>query len=183
VETAKVSNKLSLQGYQLPPDLKSIAERTAHFLFWAAEHYPYVFIPITFVAQAIFAFSTPRRNGSPEANTASNSCSRAGELLRSRFGREIVRKPGLGVRATVDELDKTKTVVPPAVRKNERTAKKLAAIVDNIDTKQIPKTAMTRPWVRWLEVEIRPSIKEIVSTHLKMLPPYTHAALKKPGGS
>ena len=134
------SKKISIQAYVLPGDLKTIAERTAHFLWWASENYPYDYIPVTIIAQAIFAFSTPRRNGSPEAKAASNSCPRAGELLRSRYAKEIDRKPGRGVRATVDELDKTKTVVPPAVRKNVQTAKKLASIVGNINSKQIPRT-------------------------------------------
>jgi hypothetical protein len=147
--------------------------RIAAFLdFWAQEH-PYDFAQYNEVLKAIEGFGYMPRLENKECDGVRSRCYGAGRILRRMHQRELIRHPGLGVRATVDAMDKIRHVQTKKIARVEGTIKEVVDVDEHIDLKTIPDTPENRPLKQWYQRDMRAILRQLASPEVlaRMLPP------------
>lgn len=168
----KGTNGRNVGAFPLDTKLSKTA-RIAAFLDYWAENHPYDFAAYNEVLKAIEGYSSLPRLENKEVDRVRSNCSGASRILRERYSRELVRHPGLGVRATVDAMDAIRHVQTKKMARVESAVKQVSAVDDNIDLKSIPDTAENRPLKDWYKRDVKGILKQIASPEMlsRMLPP------------
>jgi hypothetical protein len=98
---------------------------------------------------------------------------RAGSILHENYKRALVRKRGLGARASVDSADTIRHKAIDRTKKVERDIVALSKLDEIIDLKSIPDTPENRPLKQWYQRDVRGILKQVSSPEFlaKMLPP------------
>jgi len=158
----------------------SIPNRAAQYLDWAAKNYPHQYTPYNLMCQALMGYDRTPKLKNAEVERLRNSSGRIRAILVEKFERDLVVQPGLGPRATVDDADKLKMVMP---KKSARLASARAQFVNtanSIDPKQIPNSPELASLKDWFARSVKDVVKQIGSKEFeaKLLPPSTLPKLK-----
>jgi len=170
----KHAGALDISGYT--PDIEmSMTSRGAHYLDWAANKYPGVYSPYNIMLQAIQGYRRLPQLKNQEVDRLRNAIGRIREVLRRQYGRELVPQTGVGIRATVDDADKLKNVLPGKVRRLKGAVKAVNDTAQAIDLSTVPNSPEMLPYKAWAGRELKDVIKQISSKEfeLKLLPPTT----------
>jgi hypothetical protein len=175
-----MSTKTLFHGYRHDPKMLK-PYRIAHALDWAAIHHKAEPMPYNLLLKAIEGYDgrTPSLK-SKEVESMRNSMHRAREILRVQYNRGLVTVPGIGVRATVDDLDEAHNDVKPQLRRYVLAGESLKKKADMVNINKIPNTKENQPIRAWLEKTLKPHVKQIDSGALqKLLPPVNVTPDKK----
>jgi hypothetical protein len=153
----------------------SIPHRAAEYLNWAAKNYPHQYTPYNLMCQALMGYDRTPKLKNAEVERLRNSLGRIRVILIEKYDRDLVSQPGLGPRATVDDADKLKMVLP---KKSARLASARAGFVNtanSIDPKQIPNTPELAALKDWFGRSVKDVVKQIGSKSFEalLLPPST----------
>jgi len=170
-ETTK--RRSTAPDYKKPADL-NLAEAIAHYLDWAARHDPYAFKNLVDIAYSAMGLRTRPRADSDDVEFCKKKLkSTARNILLKKYGRRIISKVGLGMRATVDDLDMTKGPAATQAARIASASKKFSEIIESIDQDAIPDTAEAKPYKEWL-----PRAQQQAN---RLIAPSFRAALLPPG--
>lgn len=168
--TRRARPKGSETGYT--PDLgMSMTQRIAHFLDWAAQHKPREFIPYNEILKAVQGYDHMPRLANREIDLVKGALTRAKKVLAEKYNRGYVAKPGVGVRATTDDFDRTKNALTKKAVKLGKAAAAFKAEHAAIDPSSIPNTAEAAPWRQWVMSSGRDLVKQLTEVERKLLPP------------
>lgn len=171
-------SKFTLDISKFSTDHKlSIPHRAAQYLDWAAKNYPHQYTPYNLMCQALMGYDRTPKLKNAEVERLRNSLGRIRTILVEKYDRDLVAQPGLGPRATVDDADKLKMVMP---KKAARLASARAGFVNtanSIDTKAIPNSPELASLKDWFSRSVKDVVKQIGSKEFerKLLPPNTQA--------
>jgi hypothetical protein len=170
---------LDISGY-VPKIEMTLAYRGAHYLNWAADKFPGVYTPYNIMLQATQGYKRLPQLRNDEVDRLRNAIGRIREVLRRQYGRDLVPQTGVGVRATVDDADKLKNVLPGKVRRLKGAVKAVNDTAQAIDLSTVPNTPEMLPYKAWAGRELKDVIKQISSKEfdLKLLPPSTDPTKK-----
>lgn len=162
----------NLEAFPLDTGM-SMPRRVAAFLDWWAEVHPYDFVGYHEITKAVMGYKKLPRLDTKEVESMKSVVGRAGGLLHEGYKRALVRKRGLGARASVDSADTIRHKAIERSRKVERGIVALAKLDEIIDLKSIPDTAENRPLKQWYQRDVRGIIKQLSTPEFltKMLPP------------
>jgi hypothetical protein len=160
--------------YETNPKLRN-PDRSAHFLDWAAKHYPKSYVPYNYLLKAIMGYERTPRLDSEDVDRLRSNLTRIRTILQEIYGRDLDTQPGVGVRATVDDADTTTVALPKKMRRLRSAQVGLKKTVDLIDLSKLPSTADMVPWKRWLTTDVKTIMKTLDSPDFakRMLPPGT----------
>jgi hypothetical protein len=158
--------------YKKPADL-NLGEAIAHFLDWNSKHKPYAFVKLTEVAYYAMGLRTRPRDKSDDVEFCEKKMKTARKVLLEKYGRRTISKRGLGIRATVDDLDMTKGPAALQAQRVAHASRKFSEIIDSIDVEAIPDTEEAKPFKEWV-----PRAKQQAN---RLIAPSFRAALLPPG--
>lgn len=170
-------NKQQFSGY-VRDDSLSVPQRVAHFLDWAATNKPGEFVAYNMIVQAIMGYKHMPRLDSEEVQRVKRaSAANVRSTLATKYDREIISLPGVGVRATFSDADRLEHVAPKKAKRLDGARRSFMLTANAIDLRSVPDTAAYAPLKRWLGHEVRDVLKLIGSPEFerKLLPPSTQA--------
>lgn len=152
-----------------------IPDRVAHFLDWAAAHYPKSYAPYNYVLKAVMGYEKTPRLDSDDVDRLRQGLTRVRVLLQEKYGREMDTQPGVGVRATVDDADTLTVALPKKIRRLQAAKVAVSKTAALIDPARLPSTAELAPWKRWFTTDVRTIMKTLDTPDFakRMLPPGT----------
>lgn len=172
--TSKPRSKKSGSNSGYVPDTElPLAKRIAHFLDWAAEHRPKEFIQYTEITKEIMGYSHMPRAKTAEVEHIQKTASRSRTVLRKEYKRGMVSKPGLGVRATVDDADMTMNVLTKRAKTLAGAGAKFVETHSDIDPTKLSTTGEIGKYREWLTHEAADTVKKLTAPSFKqsLLPP------------
>lgn len=148
-------------------------QRAAHFLDWNAKHKPGEFTAYNLLFKQITGVGRTPQLKSEEVEHLRRHSQTIKKVLFDTYGREMISLPGVGVRASIDDADVLKNVVPKKASRLQSARVGFLKTVSNIDQKNIPDTAELKPLKSWLNREVRELVKQISAPEFerKLLPP------------
>lgn len=148
---AKATRKKSLPDFDeyIPLEKESLVKKVAHFLDWCAKNRPKEIIPYNQIAFRVLGLKHMPRMQNSEVLLVQNSVSRARPILLDKYDRGLVAAPGIGVRATVDDIDMVMNPLAQSVRRLERDSARAAQLFNKVDPTKIPDTEENIPWKEW----------------------------------
>ncbi len=166
------SGAITISGYQHDAKM-STPHRAAHYLDWAAQHYPKQYTPYNVLLKAIQGFSRMPQLKSAEVEQLRGCMQRVKYVLLTRYGREMDAQPGIGVRATVDSADALTVALPKKMRRLRSAKNAVIQTTDLIDPSTLPNTAEMKPWKEWFNRSVKDVRKMLSSAEFeqKLLPP------------
>jgi hypothetical protein len=129
LKSRKVKPKLN--RWKRPEGRMANAHRIAHFLDWAADTYPgYIFLyeEIAYCVSELSAM--PRNNKVKTVQSIRGAMSAAANTLRKNYSRALVSERGVGVRATINELEKVQHDVAVRAQRYTAAGNKLTESID-----------------------------------------------------
>lgn len=158
--------------YEIQLKLTS-GQRAAHFLDWNAKHSPGEFTAYNMLFKQITGVARTPQLKSEEVEHLRRHSHSIRKTLFDKYGREMVSLPGVGVRASIDDADILKNVVPKKASRLQSARVGFLKTVSNIDQKNIPDTVELKPLKNWLNREVRELVKQISAPEFerKLLPP------------
>lgn len=167
-------SKFTLDISKFTPNIKfSIPNRAAQYLDWAAKNYPGQYTPYNLMLQAIMGYERTPKLKNAEVERLRNSLGRIRAILVEKYDRELVSQPGLGPRATVDDGDKLKMVMPKKAARLASARVQFVTTANSIDPKQIPNSPEMNSLKDWFSRSVKDVVKQIGSKEFeaKLLPP------------
>ena len=160
-------------GYSPLLEKKSLAEGVAHYLNWAALNRPYQFLGHNEIAQCSFPLDRLPRNTSAEVDAIKNCMTRARKILDKVYHRSTETKPGVGVRATVDDFDRAKHSLTKRAKQLAGAAERYVHELEEINPKNIPNTGEGAVIREYVEHGAKDIAKKLVAPSFKqlLLPP------------
>jgi hypothetical protein len=167
-------------GYEIQVKM-SKPQRAAHFLDWNAKHSPGDFVAYNELLKAITGVGRMPQLKSQEVEHLRRNGYAIRKHLFEKYGRELVSLPGVGVRASIDDADVLKNVVPKKATRLQSARVGFIKTVSHIDQKNIPDTAEMRPLKGWLTHQVKDIMKQISdpSFERKLLPPSSETPPEK----
>ena len=167
-------------GYKLPhppgkPDKQvPLMQRVAHLLDWAAKKAPGVVVPYNVIYKEINGLDQMPRMSNEEVQRLRTKFSGLRQLLRKMYKRDLKHVSGVGLRATVDDIDVVRTTTPQAVRRFNSAAEALKSNVALVNVAKLPEGSDKSWFVR----AVSPAVKALSSDDrlLKLLPPAPSAS-------
>jgi hypothetical protein len=158
------------------------AKRAAHALDWLARRHPYMIVPWNVLYRVIVISARTPLPGASEVKKLQRAAQRIRKHLIATFNRYLVVLRGIGVRATVDDLDKAKRVHVPATDKMVRTVQAVEDINTHIDVTKIPDTPENSPYRKVIK-ETKRMISDINERYpiVKQIEGVKQTELKKEG--
>ena len=168
----RTNGNRDISGFPLDTGLTK-PQRVAAFLDWWAIKHPFDFAAYNEILKAIEGYNKLPRMDTEEVSAVRGITGRAAKVLHEKYKRSIVRRAGLGARATVDSADTIRHKAVDRSRKIERDIVALAKLDEIIDLKSIPDTPENRPLKQWYQRDVKGILKQIASPEYlaKMLPP------------
>lgn len=153
----------------------SIPHRAAQFLDWAAKNYPHQYTPYNLLLQAVMGYDRTPKLKNAEVERLRNASGRIRMLLVDKYARDLVVQPGLGPRATVDDADKLKMVMPKKAARLQSARISFVSTANSIDTKTIPNSPELSTLKDWFGRSVKDVVRQIGSKEFerKLLPPST----------
>ena len=143
----------------------------AHFLDWAAQHMPKRLIPYNLIVKAVRQLRTTPRDNNKDIATFKSAMSRAKKVLLEEYNRGYHSKPGLGVRATVDDEDILMTDLATKARRRESLTASMAKVADAVDPSKLPATEQGKQ-LKSFHREVKKEVKMLDESRIKrLLPP------------
>lgn len=155
--------------------------RIAAFLEWWAVRHPHDFAAYNEVLKAIEGYRHMPRIDSEEVAALRTRIHSVERIMNEKYKRSLVRHRGLGVRATVDDVDMIRNKQVDRVKKVERSITAVVRLDGLIDTSKIPNTPENKPLKEWYSRDVKGIIKQIGDPRYleKMLPPATKSDEEK----
>jgi hypothetical protein len=132
---AQRRKKLQIKSFH--PKEKSIRGRTAEFLFWAKEKYPYQIVTYEEITQAIFSLGSVPNNKSPHVKSVRGQMSSVGKRLLELFKVSLITERGVGARASVDDRDILEQSVTKEAERTSLAAAKLKKVSDLVSPEKL----------------------------------------------
>ena len=174
--------KLNLKMFK--PEEKSICGRAAEFLNWAADRYPSSIITYEEVAQAVFSLGRIQDRRSAAVKSVRSAMSPATKILMTHYKRTLISLRGVGVRASVDDVDILQGTLTQNVERHKQTANKLqktAALINPVQLAKQLETLGGDPVVKQGLVDLSEWLANDLNKYLKTLKqPRTERALLPP---
>jgi hypothetical protein len=145
----KNSRKNVLSDYKFDTKWSRLM-RIAHFLDWAAKHLPYDLIPHNEICRAVNGYDRTPAMNSKEVESIRSSMSGVRHKLQDMFKRGLVTEIGVGVRASVDDVDVLKNCLTKkqiVMRSAQKGYVDTAALI--MDPDKIPNTPENKPYKDW----------------------------------
>lgn len=155
-------------------DALSIPQRVAHFLDWAATNKPGEFMPYNMIVQAIMGYKRMPQLASDEVQRVKRTASaNVRQTLITKYDREIVSLPGVGVRATHSDADRLEHVAPKKARRLDGARRSFMITANAINLSNVPNTPAYASLKAWMEKDVRGVLRLIGSDEFerKLLPP------------
>jgi hypothetical protein len=151
----------------------SIPNRAADYLDWAARNYPHQYTPYNLMCQALMGYDRTPKLKNAEVERLRNALGRIRAILVSKYGRDLVAQPGLGPRATVDDADKLKMVMPKKAARLASARSQFVTTANSIDARLVPNTPELMGLKDWFSRSVKDVVKQISSKEFeaKLLPP------------
>jgi len=160
-------------GYEAPKTKNSTADAVAHYMDWAASERSYQFLGYNEIAQSSMGLSRLPRNTSDEVKMVRRAMGRARKILSEKYNRGAVTKVGVGIRATVDDLDRAKHDLTDKAKRLAGAADRYTSTLGAIDAANIPSTGEAGMYKQWVEHGAKELAKRLTSPAFKqaLLPP------------
>lgn len=130
-------SKLKLNEFE--PTATSICGKTAEFLMWARERYPYQTLTYEEITQAIFGLGRVPDVRSKHVKSVRGQMSSTGAKLINDHHTTLISERGVGARAAVDDADILSESIPKAVERHRQTADALQRTADQVDPAKLKK--------------------------------------------
>lgn len=159
-------------------DSLSIPQRVAHFLDWAAANKPSEFVPYNVVVQQILGTKQLPRLAGEEVQRVRRASAAVRSALITKYDREMVSLPGVGVRATFDDADRLANVAPRKARRLVAARRGFMVTANAINLDNVPNTPEYAGLKSWMRQDVQSVLKMIGSSSFeqKLLPPSTAAS-------
>lgn len=153
----------------------SRVQRAAHYLDWFAHGHPGEWVAWNELCRAIQGYQRKLLLKSDEVEHLRKNSSSIKKVLFEKYAREVISLPGVGVRASIDDSDVLKHVVPKRASRLTSARNSFVTTVEALDPRNIPNTPEMLPHKVWLNHAIKDVMKQIGSPEfaLKLLPPAT----------
>ena len=125
-----------LAGLCIPPRSRTVGQRMAFVLEWAARHYPHKFIDGGDMAAVLLGVSRGISSRSMVRAVIASAAPGARAILQ-RKDKFIVTVRGVGLRATTDKRDIKDNVLPRFVAPTGSTLRASLAAIDRIDAAKL----------------------------------------------
>lgn len=175
METSEKKSRGKITGDSYPgsdPKLPK-SHRIAHYLNWAADNIPYVFTQFNELLKRVEGRGRMPRLDSEDVNLLRRNVGSCKNILLQLYEREFISQPGVGVRASVDDTDRLKTVLPKRMNRFNAARKAAIQTASSIDLNNIPDTPLLKPYKDWMKRSVRDVIKDLSDPTFekKLLPP------------
>jgi hypothetical protein len=127
-------SKLKLTGWQSTKN--TLSGQICEFLHHMAVEFPHETILYEEIVQALDGLRSRPKVGNPRIKQIRNLISNARLVMRRDYKRDIVGVPGVGVRATVDDLDMVQTAAIRDAQRVDRAARKFDETVSMVNTEE-----------------------------------------------
>lgn len=162
-------------GFKLPhpegkPDKQlPLGHRIAYLLDYAAKKAPYNFVPYNVIYREINGLEATPRVDNENVAIMRKKLAGVRPLLQKLYKRDLKNLSGLGVRATVDDLDVVKTTTVTVVARVNSAHNALKANAALVNPNRLPEGSDKAWYVR----TVSPAIKALTDDPrmLKLLPP------------
>lgn len=163
---------LDIRGYKFEPKM-ALTTRAAHYLNWAAEHFPKQFTPYNVLVKAIMGYAKMPRLESEEVEKMRSGMSRVRQILRTKYQRDLFSVPGVGVRATTDDADVAQTTLPRQSRHLKSAQASFVLTANLCDASNIPDTPEFAQIKKWVKTDVKGILAAITDPNFekKLLPP------------
>jgi hypothetical protein len=173
--TIKRSKILDFKTYE-PDPKKSLVERAAHALDWAAQNFPKQWVPVNLLLKGIMGYAHTPRLTNEEVDSLRKKMSRIRKIMAEQYGRGLISERGFGVRASIDSEDQLKKVVSAAAARVASANKGLKQAADLVNISEVPDTEDNKPWKEWWNgkrggVGLRAQIAAVPNLINLLLPP------------
>jgi len=179
VKARKVNGRkeLSIAAYQTETKM-TITNRAAHYLDWAARNYPQHYTQYNVLLKAIMGYDRMPSLSSKEVERLRNGLGRIRVALSTKYNRELVTQAGIGIRATINDADTLRNILPKKSRRLQSARTSFLGTVKNIDAASIPNTPEMLRLKEWLNRGVKEVVRQIGSKEFeqKLLPPPVDAA-------
>jgi hypothetical protein len=152
-----------MRDYKFDPTLAR-SQRIAHFLDWAARHFPKQYCPYPQLAKAVTGYARMPQYNSKEVDLIKSTMSGVNKILQTKYKRTIDTEPGIGVRATVDDADTATVALPKRMSRFKAAKNSLVATAALVDVNKIPDTNEFKPWKAWLKTSVKDVLKMVNSS-------------------
>jgi len=167
--------KKFFHGFKLPhpsgkPDkMLPLVFRIAYLLDWVAKKAPYNFVPYNVVYKEANALDATPRSSNEDVARLRTKLSSCRPILQKLYKRDLKNLSGIGVRATVDDLDVVKTTTRTAVRRFNSAGEALKKNAALVNPNKLPEGADKS----WFTRTVSPAVKALTTDDrmLKLLPP------------
>jgi hypothetical protein len=139
-----------ISEFHVNPEL-SMTKRIAQFLDWAAVHRPRAYMAFNIIWQAVTGEKKLTHLNSDGATFVKKAISRVRQELLKTYKRGMDSQRGLGVRATVDDVDMVKFDVSAKAHRVESAQKSFIASVNVVDPANIPNTVEMKPFLGYIK--------------------------------
>lgn len=156
--SADVQAAIKVGDYE-PPFGQSLTHRAAHFLDWAAQHYPQEYVPYNFIVRAIQGYNKTPRLDTEEVESLRRALSRIGRILQQKFKRGKTTSPGQGVRATTNDVDAVKTEIRNKMVRLQSAKVALEQSASIVDPTRMP----AGPEKKWFTEDVGAILKTLKS--------------------
>ena len=134
-------NVLARIAQYKPPLQGTLVERICHFLDWAAVNCKMQYFQHNIVCKVVNNYQHTPRMDNKEVDTVRSAMYRVKKTLRKKYQRELHFKPGMGVRATVDDNDKVQyglTTAAKGLINKKKNLDEVASIINpsNLNMKE-----------------------------------------------
>ena len=114
----------------------SLSGQICEFLHHMAVEFPHEYILYEEIVQALDGLANRPASNNARVIQIRNNVSTARRIMRRDYKRDIVGVPGVGVRATVDDLDIVQTAAIRDAKTVDRAARKLSDTCDMVNTEK-----------------------------------------------
>ena len=143
----KTNAKTFLAGYKHDESM-FLGQRAAHCLVWAAQHHPRIFVEYNVLLRGIMGYGkTPSAKGK-ECERLRSNMSNVRRVLERDYKCGLVVQPGLGVRATVDDEDRTRFDLRQKMDKLAGAKKRAQNTLNDIDGSKVKDRHLKR-YLNW----------------------------------
>lgn len=172
---ARMTARKGLNFSEFTVDSKeSIARRAAQALAWAAHQFPLEYASYQQLTQAVMGYGRMPSAKSQEVERLRKVMSTGvRKVLEEKYGMELISQPGIGVRATVDDTDRLRSVLPKKANRLKSARASFAKTANNIDIARVPSTPENAALKAWFNQDVKAVLKQIGSKEFekKLLPP------------
>ena len=152
-----------------PNKLPSIVQRIAYLLDWVAKRAPYQYVPYNVVFREINQLTVTPRMSNQDVARLRDKMSAVRPVLQRLYKRDLKNLSGVGIRATVDDLDVVRTTTGAAVRRVTSAHDALKRNAGLVSAAKLPDG----PDKAWFVRTVSPAIRALTDDPrmAKLLPP------------